>query len=128
MNYKDITIQEAEQITNILQCEIVCDADKKQIILENVLEEFVSNFRNGLLNAFNKVLEVAKVITKTIAQVFNVIKEYVIKIFNKKISKKKFIKLLQSEGLQRNYINKLIKNNKDKYTMWRYLQSIPPFL
>lgn len=128
MNYKDITIEEAEQIINTLQCEIVCDADKKQIIFKNILEEFINNFRDGLFNAFNKVLESVKTITKAIVQVFNSIKEYVVKLFNKKISKKKFVKLLQSKGLQRNDINKLIKNNKDRYTMWRYILSIPPFL
>lgn len=126
MNYKDITIEEAEQIINTLQCEMVCDADKKQIIFKNILEEFINNFRDGLLNAFNKVLEAAKAITEIIVQTFNSIKECVVKLFNKKIIKKRFIKLLQSRGLQRNDINKIIENNKTSYTMWRYLQSIPP--
>ncbi len=90
MNYKDITIEEAETIYNKLQCDIVvCDADKQEIIFENVLKEFINNFRDGLLNAFNKVIQVAKDIIKVIVQVYNNIKEYVIKLYNKKISKTK---------------------------------------
>lgn len=126
MKYENVTIEEAEQISNALQCDIVCDADKKQIIFENILEDCINNFRDGLLNAFNKLVEVFDVITKTIRQVFNSIKEYIIKLFDKKISKKRFIKLLQSKGLQRNNINKIIKNNKDKYTLWRFLINSPP--
>ena len=41
-------------------------------------------------------------------------------IMNKKISKKKFVKLLQSQGVQRNEINKIVQGNKDKYTYLRY--------
>lgn len=126
MKYENITIEEAEQISNALQCDIVCSADKKQIIFENILEDFINNFRDGLLNVFNKLVEVVDMITKTIVQAFNSIKEYIIKLFDKKISKKRFIKLLQSKGLQRNDINKMIKNNKDKYTMWRYFINSPP--
>ena len=41
-------------------------------------------------------------------------------ILDKKISKKKFIKLLQSNGIQRNDINKIVQGNKEKYTYLRY--------
>ncbi len=126
MNYKDISIEEAEMLYDKLQFDIIYDADKQEIIFENILEEFINNFRDGLLNAFGKVISVAKDIVKVIVQAYNNIKEYVIKLYNKKISKKKFIKLLQSTGMQRNDISKLIKDNKEEYTIWRYLQSIPP--
>lgn len=36
---------------------------------------------------------------------------------DKKITKKKFMKLLQSHGIQRNQINQIIKNNKEPYTL-----------
>ncbi len=124
MNYKDITIEEAETIYNKLQCDIVCDADKQEIIFENYITEIVNNLKD----VFNELIRIAGEVAKVVVQAFNNIKEYVIKLYNKKISKKRFIKLLQSAGMQRNEINKLIKNNKDKYTMWRYLQSIPPHL
>lgn len=39
---------------------------------------------------------------------------------NKKISKKRFMKLLQSQGIQRNKINEIVKNNTEKYTYERY--------
>lgn len=122
MNYLDVTIEEAEIISNTLQCDVVCNADKKQIIFE-----FINNFRDGLLNVFNKLVDVVDMITKIIVQAFNSIKEYIIKLFNKKISKKRLIKLLQSTGMQRNDINKIVKNNKDKYTMWRYFINSPPY-
>lgn len=43
-------------------------------------------------------------------------------ILNKKITKKKFMKLLQSSGIQRNAINAIVKNNKEPYTYARYYQ------
>ncbi len=122
MNYKDITIEEAERIYNKLQCDVVCDADKQEIIFENYITEIVNNLKD----VFNELIRIAGEVAKVAVQAFDNIKKYVIKILNKKISKKKFIKLLQSVGMQRNDINKLIKNNKDTYTIWKYLQSIPP--
>lgn len=40
---------------------------------------------------------------------------------NRKLTKKKFCKLLQSRGIQRNEINKIIKDNKEPYTVGRLL-------
>lgn len=119
MNYKDISIEEVERINKELQCDVICNADKQEIIFENILEEFINSFKDTLINAVNKIMESVNEVVKTII-------EYVTKIFNKRISKKKFIKLLQSKGLERNNINKIIKNNRDKYTIWRYFISIPP--
>lgn len=36
-----------------------------------------------------------------------------------KLTKKKFRKLLQSSGVQRNEINKILKNNREQYTQER---------
>ncbi len=43
---------------------------------------------------------------------------------NKKISKKRFMKLLQAEGIQRNEINKIVENNKEKYTYARLYNTV----
>lgn len=45
-------------------------------------------------------------------------------VINKKITKKKFIKLLQSKGIQKNEINKMIQNNTEPYTMARFMKII----
>lgn len=42
----------------------------------------------------------------------------------KKLTKKKFCKLLQSHNIQRNEINKIIHNNKKAYTYGRLLKII----
>lgn len=126
MKYKDITIEQVETLysNNI---ETVCDADKQEIRFDDILTDIINNFRDGLLNAFNKVIETVKIVIKKVSQIFYGIKGYLIKLFNKKISKKKFIKLLQSYRVQRNDINKLIRNNKEQYTMQRVFESIPPY-
>lgn len=43
---------------------------------------------------------------------------------DKKITKKKFKKLLQSCGIQRNQINKIVANNKEPYTYGRFIRTI----
>lgn len=120
MKYENITIEQVEELYNS-NIEIVCDADKHEIRFDDILTDIINNFKDGLLDVLNKVIESAKIVIEKVSQIFYGIKEYIIKLFNKKISKKKFIKLLQSQGIQRNDINRLIKNNKDKYTMWRYV-------
>lgn len=65
--------------------------------------EFGKDILNGLNNIF-----------------FNINKQFKNILFNKKISKKRFIKLLQSKGTQRNTINEIVNENKEKYTYARY--------
>lgn len=127
MKYSDMTIEEAEIIQKHIQCEIICNGDNQEIIFKNIMENFIKNFKEGLLNIFKKVYEVAETIGNTIAKIITTIKEYIIKLFDKKINKKRFMKLLQSKGIQRNEINHIVKNNKDKYTMWRYFINSPPY-
>lgn len=43
---------------------------------------------------------------------------------DKRISKKKFCKLLQSHGIQRNQINEIVKENTEPYTMKRFLSIV----
>lgn len=74
-----------------------------------------------------KNLEIAlKVCTEqmvtSFAKVYKALAEVVAAInLNKKLTKKKFCKLLQSRGIQRNEINKIIKDNKEPYTVGRLL-------
>lgn len=126
MKYSDMTIEETEIIQKHIQCEIIFNGDNKEIIFNNIMEEFINNFKEGLLNILKKVYKVVEAIGNTIAKIITTIKEYIIKLFDKKISKKRFMKLLQSKGMQRNVINHIVKNNKDKYTLWRYFINIPP--
>mgnify|MGYP004496580661 FL=1 len=127
MKYSDMTIEEAEIIQKHIQCEIILDGDNKEIIFNNIIEEFINNFKEGLLNIFEKVCKVVEAIGNTIAKIIITMNEYIIKLFDKKISKKRFMKLLQSKGMQRNEINHIVKNNKDKYTVWRYFTNSPPY-
>lgn len=126
MKYSDMTIEEAENIQKYIQCEVICDGDKQEIIFNNIMNEFINNFKEGLLNIFKKVYEVAETIVNTIVEIMSTIKEHIIKLLDKKISKKRFMKLLQSRGMQRNEINQMVRNNKDKYTLWRYFINSPP--
>lgn len=71
--------------------------------------------------------QMANAIAEISVDIFNITKEIVKNfykiinpIMNKKISKKKFIKLLQCEGIQRNEINKIVHGNKEEYTYLRY--------
>ena len=126
MKYSDMTIEEVEIIQKHIQCEIILDGDNKEIIFNNIMEEFINNFKEVLLNIFEKVCKAAEAIENTIAKVITTMNEYIIKLFDRKISKKRFMKLLQSKGMQRNEINHIVKNNKDKYTVWRYFINSPP--
>lgn len=127
MKYSDMTIEEAEIIQKHIKCETIFNGDEQEIIFENIMEEFINNFKEGLLNIFEKVYKAVEAIGNTIAKIITTIKEYIIKLFDKKISKKRFMKLLQSKGMQRNEINHIVKNNKDKYTVWRYFIDSPPY-
>lgn len=127
MKYSDMKIEEAEIIQKHIQCEIIFNGDDQEIIFENIMEEFINNFKEELLNIFEEVYKAAEAIGNTIAKIITTIKEYIIKLFDKKISKKRFMKLLQSKGMQRNEINHIVKNNKDKYTVWRYFIDSPPY-
>lgn len=119
MKYKDITIEQAILLYNI-NIETVYDGDTQDIIYSGAVVDAVNKISNA-------IIKIGKAVAKTIVKIYNNIREYILKIYDKKISKKRFIKLLQSYGVQRNDINKLIRNNKDRYTIQRVLLSIPPY-
>lgn len=84
--------------------------------------------------AFKELQESVEIVVRTISETFknmwntfNSIFENLNYKLNEKITKKRFIKLLQSEGIQRNTVNEIIKNNKEEYTYARYIETLKEF-
>lgn len=118
--YEKVTI---ENIQNLVKTgyvtEIVCDGDNKTI---NIKEEELlktEQILNEIADGLQAVVEVICEIGKKMCDTFNSIFKDIKCILHKKITKKKFIKLLQSGGIQRNTINQIIKDNKEPYTYFR---------
>ena len=84
MKYSDMTIEEVENIQKYIQYEVICNGDKQEIIFNNIMNEFINNFKEGLLNIFKKVYEVAETIGNTIVEIMSTIKEHIIKLLDKK--------------------------------------------
>lgn len=124
--YKNFSIENAELLTKT-GCinKIVCDADKRIISIseeeyqeaEKLIKQKITQIIQPIANAFVETMETMK---EAIQPVINAVMKLAKKLPNKKITKKRFIKLLQSVGIQRNEINKIIKNNKEPYTYLRY--------
>ena len=132
--YKNITI---ENIQNIIKfgyiTEVIFDADNKEIIIsdeeyalmEKAIQQTIKDVIEPVADAFVKTFEaIAETFTKAIVELAESLAKG---MSNKKISKKKFIKLLRSAGMQRNEINEIIKNNREKYTYLRYYNIISNF-
>ncbi len=131
--YENITIEQAERIIGTGYITgLICDADSKTINIneeeylkvEEVIKETINDVKrtlepviNSLSNAFGTLAETARSFATTLV---GIAESIVNNLSNKKITKKKFIKLLQSQGIQRNEINRIIKNNKEPYTFYRY--------
>ena len=96
---------------------VATDARKKiKIILDPVVDS-IAEFGKKISEAFSDFAKSVVEIIKPISDfVFNLSKS----MANKKISKKRFMKLLQAEGIQRNEINKIVKGNQEPYTYMRY--------
>ena len=134
--YEKISI---ENIQNIIKfgyiTEVICDADKKEIIIsdeeyelmekaiQQTIKDVIEPVVDSLAKTFKAIAEVTETITKAIVE----LAESLTKNMNKKITKKRFIKLLRSAGMQQNEINKIIKNNTEKYTYLRYYNIISNF-
>lgn len=118
MNYDSVTI---ENIENAIKTGYItgfeCDGDNKVLIVSE------DNCKR-IENAFKQIADIAYTVCEEIKNIF--IKTFcnLTSVLSKKITKKRFIKLLQSEGVQRNTINKIIKNNKEEYTYSRYLDTL----
>ena len=135
--YEKISI---ENIQNIMKfgyiTEVICDADKQAIIIsdeeyalmEKAIQQTIKDVIEPIADAFVKTFEAIAKVAETFNKVIVELAESLTKGMNdKKISKKKFIKLLRSAGMQRNEINKIIKNNRKKYTYLRYYNIISNF-
>lgn len=116
IDYSKITLEQCYNCSNM-----ICDGDKQQVLLENDIVKTISQTMETLEKAIEPI-------SKAIFRAFNEFAEVIKKIkqpkLYSKITKKRFIKLLQSEGMQRNEINKIISNNKEPYTYKRYLEVI----
>lgn len=134
--YEKISI---ENIQNIMKfgyiTEVICDADKQAIIIsdeeyalmEKAIQQVIKNVIEPVADAFTKTFKAIAEVAETITKVIVELAESLTKNMNKKISKKRFIKLLRSAGMQRNEINEIIKNNREKYTYLRYYNIISNF-
>lgn len=137
IEYEEISI---EKIQNIMKfgyiTEVICDADKQAIIIsdeeyalmekaiQQTIKDVIEPIADAFVKTFEAIAEVAETFTKSIVELAESLAKG---ISNKKISKKKFIKLLRSAGMQRNEINEIIKNNREKYTYLRYYNIISNF-
>lgn len=126
--YEKVTI---ENIQNLVKTgyvtEIVCDGDNKTI---NIKEEEllkIEQIFNEIADSLKPVVDAICEIGKKICDIFNSIFDNFKCMSNKKISKRKFMKLLQSEGIQRNTINEIVKNNTKPYTYARYYEILIKF-
>jgi len=123
INYEDITIEMVQALykTNYIT-EIIFDADSKTVNIKEdeylVLEEALNRVVKSVQLMADAICEMGKKIFNACKSVFQNLDV----ILNKKITKKKFMKLLQSNGIQRNTINEIVKNNKEPYTYARYYQ------
>lgn len=123
VNYEDITIEMVQALykTNYIT-EIIFNADSKTVNIKEdeylILEEALNKVVKSVQLMADAICEMGRKIYNAYKSVF----ENLDVILNKKITKKKFMKLLQSEGIQRNAINKIVKNNKEPYTYARYYQ------
>ena len=126
IDYKKITIENIVNLnkTNYIS-EIVFDADSKSMIIQenqlNKIKNVISKFCDSIQQIINCIVETIQKICSTFNKFYNILFSY---IKNRKITKRKFIKLLQANGFQRNEINQIIKNNKEPYTYFRLLKII----
>lgn len=133
ISYKNITIKQAENlIKSGYFTEIICDGDNKTIgVAEKKMRKMLDDIMKPVAEAFEGIAKTLSEISADVADITKKIVDGVFKVinsnWNKKISKKKFIKLLQSNGIQRNDINKIVQGNKEKYTYLRYYDIVTKF-
>lgn len=113
--------------TNYIK-EIVFDADNKKVkIKEDEYLEFIQAFEN-VSKEVKLVQDALCRLGNTMIGILKEIFDNVSECSNKKMTKKKFIKLLQAEGIQRNTIKEIVKGNKKPYTYTRYYITLQNFI
>lgn len=91
---------------------------------EIYLSKTINQLREVATEALMPVLEALNSIVKRISSIFTDTWNQLNLGFKKQISRKRFIKLLMSQGIQRNTATKIaikIHNIKGKYTLWDYV-------
>lgn len=123
INYENVTIADIQRLykTGYIT-EIIFDADNKKISIKEDEYLKIESAFNQLIESMKPVVDAIVEVGKKMVNTFNSIFQYLNSYLNKKMTKKKFIKLLQSEGIQRNTINEIVKGNKEPYTYARYYQ------
>ena len=130
IDYKNITIGQVQCLNKSgYFSEMICHGDNLKVGLseeeyieaEKKIKKHIDDVMKPVVEAFEQI---ANTIAEISADIFDntkkAVNNFIYTILDKKISKKKFIKLLQSEGVQRNEINKIVQGNKEKYTYLRY--------
>ena len=132
-DYKNVTLEKIQFLIKTgFITEIICDADNKIIgILEEEYIEAEKAIKEKLTEIIKPISEafcdVMKTICEAVQPVINAVWDLAKQINNKKLSKKKFMKLLQSQGIQRRDINKIVSNNSEPYTYIRYCNIVTDY-
>lgn len=126
--YEEITIENAQNLIKTgYITEIICDGDNKTVNISEeeylVLEKAIKDVIDSVKSVVEAICELGKRMAESFSNIFLNLSNSL----NKKMTKKRFIKLLQSEGIQRNTINEIIKNNKRPYTYARYYETLRKF-
>lgn len=144
ISYEEATIEQVQLLMKKeIFTEIIFDGDNKTIgvseeeakeaekRISEIYEDIMKFITPIAENLVESLIQVSKVIGEIVGTTYDAAKKAVEGVYNaiypmmnKKISKKKFIKLLQSYGIQRNKINEIIKNNKEPYTYFRLYKII----
>lgn len=120
IEYEKITIENIESaIKSNYITEVVCDADTKTINIKEEEWKNIEQLFKRIVESFKPLIEAVSKMCEVFTNCFKSIAIDINYLLDKRITKKKFIKLLQSNGIQRNTINGIVKNNKDPYTYKR---------
>lgn len=125
INYEQATIENIQALYKTGRIsEIIFDGDNKKIGIKEdeylVIEETFNQLINAAETVADAVCEVAKKMIETVSLIYK-------NMCDKKITKKKFIKLLRSEGIDRYTIDEIVKDNKEPYTYIRYYEILSNF-
>lgn len=92
------------------------------------LEKCLKSMTQCAQQMMKEMIKLANIITRVVSkqiEEFVINASYILSNMKKrKLTKKKFIKLLRSEGIHRDIINETIKDNKEPYTYLRYYETL----
>ena len=116
---------------NIVKLKMKCEdeaiysADGKKILLKE--EAIIRRIGEIMQPVIDVVIEAGKVAYNLAQSLANSLIKISQNMINKKITKKRFMKLLQAGGIQRNEINKIVENSNGKYTYARLYNIIEDY-